>query len=180
MKEQQTKNISKFLSLVLRHQPETIGITLDPNGWTDVQELLAKMNTRHYRITREQLQEVVDTNDKKRFAFNDDGTQIRASQGHSVEVSLGLPPATPPEYLYHGTVAKFLLSIRKDGLQKMSRQHLHLSRDRETAVNVGSRRGAPVILTIHTGQMHRDGFVFYLSDNGVWLTDSVPASYIQF
>lgn len=180
MKEQQTKNISKFLSLVLRHQPETIGITLDPNGWTDVQELLAKMNTRHNRITREQLQEVVDTNDKKRFAFNDDGTQIRASQGHSVEVSLGLPPATPPEYLYHGTVAKFLLSIRKDGLQKMSRQHLHLSRDRETAVNVGSRRGAPVILTIHTGQMHRDGFVFYLSDNGVWLTDSVPASYIQF
>lgn len=112
MKEQQTKNISKFLSLVLRHQPETIGITLDPNGWTDVQELLAKMNTRHYRITQEQLQEVVDTNDKKRFAFNDDGTQIRASQGHSVEVSLGLPPATPPEYLYHGTVAKFLLSIR--------------------------------------------------------------------
>lgn len=180
MKEQQTKNISKFLSLVLRHQPETIGITLDPNGWTDVQELLTKMNTRNYRITLEQLQEVVDTNDKKRFAFNEDGSQIRASQGHSVEVSLGLPPATPPEYLYHGTVSKFLMSIRKDGLQKMSRQHLHLSRDKETAVNVGSRRGAPVILTIHTGQMHRDGFVFYLSDNGVWLTDSVPATYIQF
>jgi putative RNA 2'-phosphotransferase len=180
MNEQQTKRISKFLSLVLRHQPDTIGITLDDNGWTDVQELLARMNSNRHAITLNQLQEVVATNDKKRFSFSEDGTKIRASQGHSVNVSLGLDPVTPPEYLYHGTIAGFLQSIRKDGLQKMSRQHLHLSRDKQTAVTVGSRRGIPVILTIRTGQMHKDGFQFYLSDNGVWLTDNVPAAYIEF
>ncbi len=179
MNEKQTKSISKFMSLVLRHQPETIGITLDENGWTDVQELLTRMSQHKQPITLAQLREVVETNDKKRFSFSEDGTKIRASQGHSVEVSLGLDPVTPPEYLYHGTVARFLDSIKKEGLQKMSRQHLHLSKDRETAVNVGSRRGAPYILTIRTGQMHRDGFLFYLSDNGVWLTDHVPPAYIE-
>ncbi|MBW8688198.1 RNA 2'-phosphotransferase [Chitinophaga rhizophila] len=180
MNEQQIKSISKFLSLVLRHQPDTIGITLDANGWTDVQELLTRMHANHKPLTLAQLKTVVDTNDKKRFAFSADGTMIRASQGHSVDVSLGLPPVTPPEYLYHGTVGKYLDNIRQEGLQKMSRQHLHLSRDKQTAISVGSRRGLPVILTIRTGQMHRDGYLFYLSDNGVWLTDHVPAAYIEF
>ncbi|SDF02398.1 RNA 2'-phosphotransferase [Chitinophaga filiformis] len=180
MNEQQKKSVSKFLSLILRHQPEVIGITLDENGWTDVDELIAKMNTSGHRISFDELEEVVETNDKQRFAFSDDYNKIRASQGHSVNISLGLDPQEPPEYLYHGTVAKFLDSIRKEGLQRMSRQHLHLSRDRETAMKVGSRRGIPVILNINTGAMHQDGFLFYLSDNGVWLTDHVPAKYINF
>ncbi len=180
MNEQQKKSVSKFLSLILRHQPEVIGITLDENGWTDVDELIAKMNTNGHRISFDELEEVVETNDKQRFAFSDDYNKIRASQGHSVNISLGLDPQEPPEYLYHGTVAKFLDSIRKEGLQRMSRQHLHLSRDRETAMKVGSRRGIPVILNINTGAMHQDGFLFYLSDNGVWLTDHVPAKYIKF
>lgn len=180
MNEQQKKSVSKFLSLILRHQPEVIGITLDENGWTDVDELIAKMNANGHRISFDQLEEVVETNDKQRFAFSDDYNKIRASQGHSVNISLGLDPQEPPEYLYHGTVARFLNSIRKEGLQRMSRQHLHLSRDRETAVKVGSRRGIPVILNISSGAMHKDGFLFYLSDNGVWLTDHVPAKYINF
>jgi len=180
MNEQQKKSVSKFLSLILRHQPEVIGITLDENGWTDVDELIAKMNANGHRISFDQLEEVVETNDKQRFAFSDDYNKIRASQGHSVNISLGLDPQEPPEYLYHGTVARFLDSIRKEGLQRMSRQHLHLSRDRETAVKVGSRRGIPVILNISSGAMHKDGFLFYLSDNGVWLTDHVPAKYINF
>ena len=180
MNEQQKKSVSKFLSLILRHQPEVIGITLDENGWTDVDELIAKMNTNGHRISFDELEEVVETNDKQRFAFSDDYNKIRASQGHSVNISLGLDPQEPPEYLYHGTVAKFLESIRKEGLQRMSRQHLHLSRDRETAMKVGSRRGMPVILNINTGAMYKDGFLFYLSDNGVWLTDHVPAKYINF
>lgn len=180
MNEQQKKSVSKFLSLILRHQPEVIGITLDENGWTDVDELIAKMNTKGHRISFDELEEVVETNDKQRFAFSDDYNKIRASQGHSVNISLGLDPQEPPAYLYHGTVSKFLDSIRKEGLQRMSRQHLHLSRDRETAVKVGSRRGIPVILNINSGDMHRDGFLFYLSDNGVWLTDHVPAKYINF
>ena len=180
MNEQQKKSVSKFLSLILRHQPEVIGITLDENGWTDVDELIAKMNTNGHRISFDELEEVVETNDKQRFAFSDDYNKIRANQGHSVNISLGLDPQEPPEYLYHGTVAKFLDSIRKEGLQRMSRQHLHLSRDGETAMKVGSRRGIPVILNINSGAMHQDGFLFYLSDNGVWLTDHVPAKYINF
>lgn len=180
MNEKQKKGISKFLSLILRHQPEVIGLTLDENGWTDVDELITKMNANGHRLSFNELEEVVATDDKQRYAFSADGNKIRASQGHSVDISLGLDPKEPPEYLYHGTVNKFLDSIRKGGLQKMNRQHLHLSRDKETAVKVGSRRGSPVILNISSGKMHRDGFHFYLSDNGVWLTDHVPAKYINF
>lgn len=179
MNDKQKKSIGKFLSLVLRHQPEIIGITLDDNGWTPVPELLSKMKASGHPLSLEQLEEIVATNDKKRYAFSEDGRMIRANQGHSVEVDLGLTPQEPPQYLYHGTVAKYLDSIRKDGLKKMSRQHLHLSRDRETAITVGSRRGTPVILTISAADMYRDGFLFYISDNGVWLTDHVPAKYIQ-
>ncbi|BFM42730.1 RNA 2'-phosphotransferase [Flavobacterium sp. CFS9] len=182
MNERIAKSVSKFLSLVLRHSPETIGIKLDENGWADVEELIIKCNKNgsQSQMTAELLDYVVENNDKKRFAFNDDKTRIRASQGHSISVELNLSETDPPEYLYHGTVGKFMESIQKEGLKKMSRQHVHLSKDKETAVTVGSRRGAPQILTVRSGSMHRDGFKFYLSENNVWLTDEVPAKYIEF
>jgi len=180
MNEKTAKNISKFLSLVLRHSPETIGLKLDENGWADVAELIEKCNKKGNTLDLELLDYVVSNNDKKRFAFNADKTKIRASQGHSISVELNLNEREPLEFLYHGTVDKFLENIRKEGLQKMSRQHVHLSKDHETAIKVGSRRGAPQILTIRSGEMHKDGFKFYLSENNVWLTDEVPAKYIQF
>jgi putative RNA 2'-phosphotransferase len=176
MNENYKKTVSKFLSLILRHSPETIGLQLDPHGWADVDELISKSSVK---FTSEELEEVVETNDKQRFAFNADHSKIRASQGHSVEIDLALQAQQPPEFLYHGTVAKFFEGIRKEDLQKMSRQHLHLSHDKQTAEKVGSRRGIPVILNINSGQMHRDGILFYLSDNGVWLTDHVPPQYIN-
>lgn len=180
MNEKQQKTISKFLSLILRHSPETIGLRLDENGWTDVATLLQKLNEHGHAVTREELETVVADNDKQRFAFNEDHSRIRASQGHSVQVQLELAPQEPPELLYHGTVDKFMQSIQEQGLLKMSRQHVHLSRDKETAQKVGSRRGTPVILNIRSGEMHRDGILFYLSENGVWLTDNVPVQYIEF
>jgi putative RNA 2'-phosphotransferase len=173
------KHISKFLSLVLRHQPQEIGLQLNENGWANVQELLTKMNAYGIAVDRTLLNTVVETNDKKRFAFNEDYTLIRASQGHSVEVELQLNEVPPPELLYHGTVQKFLAAIKQEGLKNMSRQHVHLSKDKETAVKVGSRRGAPIILTVQSGAMHKDGYQFYLSENGVWLTNGVPAHYIM-
>jgi putative RNA 2'-phosphotransferase len=172
--------ISKFLSLVLRHRPQEIGITLDVEGWVAVKDLLAA-SARHGRpISREQLDEVVATNDKKRFAFSPDGRRIRASQGHSVEVDLGLAPVEPPELLYHGTVERFLESIREKGLVRGKRHHVHLSGDRETAARVGQRRGRPVVLVVEAGRMRRDGRQFFRSENGVWLTETVPAGYLQF
>jgi putative RNA 2'-phosphotransferase len=177
--EKQLKHISKLLSLVLRHQPEYIGITLDENGWAHTDTLIEKINSKGISLSRETLQTVVDTNDKKRFAFNEGGTLIRASQGHSIAVELDLAPAVPPAYFYHGTVVKFLKAIRTEGLQKMSRQHVHLSADKDTAARVGSRRGVPVILTVRAGAMHEAGYHFYLSENGVWLTDAVPPDYIS-
>ncbi|KAA2244911.1 RNA 2'-phosphotransferase [Chitinophaga agrisoli] len=179
MNEKQQKTISKFLSLILRHSPETINLQLDENGWADVQELLAKAAQHGQRFSLEELENIVASSDKQRFAFNETHTRIRANQGHSITVDLGLSPQVPPEYLYHGTVNDFLESIQQEGLLKMSRQHLHLSIDKATAEKVGSRRGRPVILTINSGQMHRDGLQFFLSENGVWLTDHVPARYIQ-
>lgn len=180
MTDNQKKHISKFLSLILRHQPEIIQLQLDDNGWADVDELISKSAKHGNAFSFEQLEEVVFTNDKQRFAFNEDASKIRANQGHSIHVELDLPVQEPPEFLYHGTVAKYLDAIRKEGLKKMNRQHLHLSRDKQTAEKVGSRRGIPVILNICSGQMHRDGHSFYLSANGVWLTDHVPAQYINF
>jgi putative RNA 2'-phosphotransferase len=128
----------------------------------------------------EELLEIVSTNDKQRFAFNEDATKIRASQGHSVEVELGLEAQAPPDMLYHGTVVRFLENIKATGLQKMQRRHVHLSKDKETALKVGNRRGEAIILSIYSGAMHRDGFTFFLSENGVWLTDNVPEKYILF
>ena len=179
MNDKQIKTISKFLSLILRHTPQTIGLQLDENGWADVEELIRKSARHRQHFTKVELEEIVAQNDKQRFAFNEAHTKIRANQGHSVEVELNLTAQQPPEFLYHGTVAKFIDSIRKAGLQKMNRQHVHLSKDIDTAHKVGSRRGNPVILSIRSGHMHRDGLLFFLSENGVWLTDNVPANYID-
>lgn len=175
-----TKNTSKFLSLVLRHAPETIKLSLDANGWANVEELLQQCNAFQKNLDFETLEHIVATNDKKRFAFNDDKTKIRASQGHSVAIDLDIKPLTPPDVLFHGTVEKFLDAIQKEGLQKMSRQHVHLSKDIETATKVALRRGKPVILTIETQRMIQDGYQFYCSENGIWLTEEVPAEYIKF
>lgn len=177
--DKQLKHTSKFISLVLRHQPEEIDLHLDENGWANVSELLEKMNKKGIEIDFVTLNTIVETNDKKRFAFNDDKTKIRASQGHSIDVDLELKPVTPPPVLYHGTTGKYLDSIFKTGLQKQSRQHVHLSATIETAKAVGGRHGKPVILTIDAKAMQDEGFLFYLSANNVWLADEVPAQFIS-
>lgn len=174
-----TKSTSKFLSLVLRHSPETIGIELDSAGWIDVDVLLKAINDHGKALTLEELEFVVRENDKQRFAFSEDGCQIRANQGHSVDVELGYEPAKPPEILYHGAPEKFVAAIREDGLQKMKRHDVHLHEDTQVAETVGRRRGTPVILTIRSGDMHRDGYEFFVTPNHVWLTDNVPAEYID-
>lgn len=170
--------LSKFLSLVLRHKPETIGLALDENGWADVSELLEKFNSSGTAITFDELKVIVDENTKKRFAFNDDFSKIRANQGHSIEVDLKLQAQTPPAILYHGTAVQNLESIKEKGLLKGERQHVHLSDNIATATQVGSRHGKPVVLEIDTAAMLADGHVFYLAENNVWLTDFVPAKYI--
>jgi putative RNA 2'-phosphotransferase len=180
MTGERTTKVSKFLSLVLRHQPEKIGIALDSAGWVRVAELLEAMGRHGFALTREELERVVETSDKKRFALSDDGERIRASQGHSVEVELGYEPATPPEVLYHGTVDRFLAPIRQKGLVKGARHHVHLSADVGTATKVGGRRGRAVVLTVDAAGMVREGIVFYVSANGVWLTEHVPARFLGF
>ncbi|WP_426344000.1 RNA 2'-phosphotransferase [Pseudoduganella sp. R-32] len=170
---------SKFLSLVLRHKPEEIGLVLDQNGWALIDQLIALANVRGTNLNRSQIESIVENSDKKRFAISADGTKIRANQGHSVDIALELPPRTPPERLYHGTATRFLDSIRESGLHSASRQHVHLSSDQATAEKVGSRHGKPVVLTVESGQMARDGHLFYISENGVWLTEAVPAKYLN-
>ena len=179
MNEKITKDISKFLSLILRHSPETIGLKLDENGWADVEELIAKCSKKGNILDSQLLDYVVKNNDKKRFAFNEDKTKIRASQGHSIEVELNLIETIPPEILYHGTATRFLESILQQGLQKKSRQHVHLSATVETATAVGSRHGKVAILIIDAERMQNEGFKFYLSENNVWLTELVPVQYIS-
>lgn len=179
MNEIQNKRISKFLSLILRHQPETIQLTLDENGWAEVNELITKSAKGRMHFSFEELEEVVETNNKKRFAFNEDKTRIRASQGHSIDIDLALKAAQPPDFLYHGTAESNISSILGGGIEKRARQHVHLSADKETATKVGMRHGKPVILTIRTKEMHEDGILFYLSANKVWLTDFVDAKYIS-
>lgn len=178
--KQQTTQLSKFLSFVLRHDPASIGLELDGAGWADVDDLICRCRAEGKPLDRSTLEHVVATSEKKRFAFNEDGTRIRASQGHSVEVDLGYAPAVPPAVLFHGTVAASVDAIRSSGLQKMARHHVHLSVDVATAKNVGGRRGAPLILEIRALKMHEAGIPFFLSANGVWLTDSVPPAYIVF
>lgn len=181
MNDKNKKRISKFLSLILRHNPEKIGLELDENGWAEVKDLIAKADKRNVKFSIETLEDIVETNDKKRFAFNDDKTKIRANQGHSIAtIDLELKPIEPPAYLYHGTVGKFMKAIKTNGLQKMSRQHVHLSTHLETATKVANRRGQAIILTVRAGEMHNKGYVFYKSENDVWLTEHVPPEFIEF
>lgn len=173
-------SLSKFLSLVLRHKPETIDIKLDRHGWADIDELLEAANRAGKQLTSELLFRVIDENDKQRFTLNEDETKVRANQGHSVDVDLGLSAKEPPNVLFHGTVKRFLESIRSKGLLPRNRQYVHLSPDLKTATDVGKRRGRPIILRIAASEMSSDGFEFYLSKNGVWLTDKVPSQYVAF
>jgi putative RNA 2'-phosphotransferase len=179
MKDRRVR-ISKFLSLVLRHRPDQIGLTLGDGGWVNVSELLRALEAAGFPLALEELQAVVRANDKQRFSFSPDGLLIRANQGHSVKVELGYEATEPPSVLYHGTAERFLPSIRRQGLVKGSRHHVHLSDKPETARAVGSRYGVPVVLEIASGRMRRDGRTFFRSANGVWLAESVPAEYINF
>lgn len=175
----QYKQISKFLSLVLRHQPEIICLNLDENGWADVEELQEKCANNNIHFTLEELDDLVEINDKKRFIFNEDQTKIRANQGHSIDIDLALKPQQPPEFLYHGTAENNVKSILEKGIEKRSRQHVHLSTNKDTASKVGMRHGKPVLLTIMTGKMYENGITFYLSENKVWLTDFIDPEYIM-
>lgn len=172
--------ISKFLSLVLRHKPETIGLTLDPAGWALVPELLEACARHGKPLTRTDLLIIVETSDKQRFKLSNDQLRIRANQGHSINVQLGYQAQIPPTKLYHGTASRFVDSIEKSGLIKGKRHHVHLTTNIDTARAVGSRYGEPVLVCVDAGAMHDDGFAFFVSDNGVWLTEHVPTKYLTF
>lgn len=179
MDERRKIKISKFLSLILRHKPGTIDLQLDKNGWADVSELLEKSRKRGHSFSFEELEEVVATNDKKRFAFDAAKIKIRANQGHSVNVEIEFEEKPPPEILFHGTAEKNIEQILKNGLKKMRRHHVHLSPDTETARTVGNRHGEPVILKINTKAMLAEGFKFYISANGIWLVNEVPPAFLE-
>lgn len=169
--------ISKFIAMILRHKPEAIGITLDEHGWANVDELIAGIS-KEYEFNMEMLEEIVATDNKQRYSFNEDKTLIRANQGHSIPVDVELEKAAPPDILYHGTGEKYTASIDEQGLIPKSRLYVHLSGDEETAFKVGQRHGKPVIYTVKSGEMYRDGFIFFHSVNGVWLTKEVPVKYL--
>ena len=171
-------NLSRYLSLILRHKPEVIGIALDEHGWANVDELIAGIAADN-EFNRETLEEIVRTDSKQRYSFNEDGTLIRANQGHSIPVDVELEEFVPPEILWHGTAEKYVEAIDEQGLVPKSRLYVHLSRDLETAVSVGKRHGRPVVYQVKAGEMHRDGYKFYLSKNGVWLTKQVPVEYLR-
>ncbi len=174
------KKTSVFLSLILRHKPETIGITLDKNGWADVKSLIDGVNrTGKYFLDMKTLDEIVRTDNKQRYSFSADKSKIRANQGHSINVDVELKECVPPEILYHGTGEKYVKSINSEGLKAKSRLYVHLSKDTATAVKVGQRHGKPVVYKVLAGEMHRHGYVFYLSENGVWLTKNVPVNFMQ-
>jgi putative RNA 2'-phosphotransferase len=176
--EQRHIRLSKLLSLVLRHNPGVLGLTLDPQGWVAVDELIAAAQRHGHALDAATLAQIVADNSKQRFALSPDGSRIRANQGHSIPVDLGLEPLTPPEVLYHGTARHLLESIRQHGLERRSRQHVHLSADVATATAVGKRHGVPIVLTVAAGAMQKVGFAFYRSANGVWLTDHIPVAYL--
>ena len=171
--------LGKFLSLVLRHNPDAAGISLDEHGWADVQELLAGVRRSGRQINMETLERIVRENNKQRYSFNTDHTKIRANQGHSLQVDVELTAVQPPRYLYHGTAARFLPAIQQEGIKKMSRQYVHLSGDFQTALVVGRRHGSPVVITINAEAMAHDGVAFYLSENGVWLCEYVAPVYFS-
>ena len=169
---------SCFLSLILRHKPETIGISLDEHGWADVAELIEGISkTREFNM--DILEEIVRTDEKERYSFNEDKTLIRANQGHSIPVDVELEEVEPPEELWHGTGEKYVALIDEIGLIRKSRLYVHLSKDKETALKVGSRHGRPVLYTVKTREMYQDGYTFFLSKNGVWLTKEVPVKYLE-
>ncbi|HTO60541.1 MAG TPA: RNA 2'-phosphotransferase [Bradyrhizobium sp.] len=170
--------LSKFLSFVLRHKPDAIGLALDAQGWADIDDLIEKSNASGTAFNRDDLLRVVDTSDKKRFSISADGSCIRAAQGHSVAVALGLAAKEPPPILYHGTATRFVDSILSEGLKPQARQQVHLSLDEATARSVGQRHGKPAIFNVDAARMHARGFSFYLADNGVWLTGQVPPQFL--
>lgn len=176
--EMDKNRTSKFLALILRHKPEEIGISLDEHGWADVNELVAGI-AKTQPFTLEQLEKIVASDEKQRYSFNEDKTLIRANQGHSIPVDVGLEERVPPEYLFHGTGEKYVFSINVQGLIPKSRLYVHLSSDYETAVKVGKRHGKPFVYRISAGEMKKDGYKFYLSVNGVWLTKKVPVQYLM-
>ena len=179
-KESPHDRLSRFISLLLRHKPEAAGIRLDRHGWAVVEELLDGINkTGRFRIDRAVLEEIVRTDAKQRYSFNEDARLIRANQGHSVPVDVELTPAVPPEFLWHGTGAKSVAAILAEGLKPMARLYVHLSRDRETAVCVGRRHGTPVVFRVRSGTMADAGYTFFLSENKVWLTKCVPPDYLE-
>lgn len=171
---------SKFLSFILRHKPGEIGLTLEHGGWASVSELLRKANDSGLVMTEAELFRVVAENDKQRFALTPDRAWIRANQGHSIPVELGLESREPPERLFHGTATKNLGSIRRQGLLPGKRQQVHLSSDQATAIKVGSRHGAPMVITVRSLAMHEEGFAYFMAENGVWLTDCVPFRFLTF
>jgi putative RNA 2'-phosphotransferase len=171
--------VSKYLSKHLRHQPQRLGLTLQPGGWVPVEDLLAACARMHFPISRAELEEVIARNNKQRFALDPTGTLIRANQGHSVPVDLQLAPVAPPPTLYHGTAAHLVETIRREGLRKMARHHVHLSPDPETARRVGARHGPPVVFAVDAAAMQQAGIPFYCSANGVWLVDTVPPAYLR-
>jgi putative RNA 2'-phosphotransferase len=177
--EKESIRLSKLLSLVLRHKPEQIGLELDRNGWADINSLIHKCNQSNIPLTLDILKHLVATNSKKRFTLDENQNKIRANQGHSIEVELELKPIEPPNVLYHGTAEKFVSSILEKGLLKQQRQHVHLSSNIETAITVGQRHGRPFVFKILAQQMYIDKYEFFLSDNGVWLTDNVPTKFLK-
>ncbi len=180
IKKSENNKISKFLSLILRHNPEKIGLELDSAGWTNVDDLLTKMNSNGQSINFDILEFIVKTNEKKRFGFNSDKTQIRANQGHSIKIEHEFKSIIPPEILYHGTGEKSIESILNIGIEKRNRHHVHLSADKVTAMKVGQRHGKPVVLEILAMKMTKNGHEFYMSENNVWLTDFVPKEFIFY
>ena len=172
-------NLSRYMSLILRHKPEVIEITLDEHGWASVNDLICGIEKNNPGFNMDILEQIVRTDSKQRYSFNDDKSLIRANQGHSINVDVELKEKEPPEYLYHGTGEKYVKSINQGGLIPKSRLYVHLSKDIETAENVGKRHGKEVVYRINSGQMYRDGYKFYLSENGVWLTKEVPVKYLE-
>ncbi len=176
--QKQLDKVSKFLSFVLRHKPDAVNLKLDAQGWAEIAVLIEKASSK-IPLTVELIKQVIATNDKQRFSLSEDGQRIRADQGHSIKVDLDLTPKTPPPILYHGTATRFLSSILEKGLQPGQRHHVHLSTDVETATAVGQRYGKPIVLQISAENMYQQGFSFYLSENNVWLTDSVPTNFLS-
>ena len=180
MKKYDDVSLGKFISLILRHNPEKIGITLEKHGgWAQVHELIEGINKSGRTIDMETLERIVRENNKQRYSFNEDHTKIRANQGHSIEVYIDFEEKVPPKFLYHGTAERFLESIKRTGINKMSRLYVHLSKDEKTAIEVGKRHGKPVVLKVNTEAMIKDGYKFYLSENNVWLCKDVPWKYVS-